>query len=107
MRADVCSKVSAPASLDPRYVFGVTCTWHGPIQDAAYCFPPGSSMPLPCCPHCGGMLMEVESEEAWKANVHSHGRNHPDYVAMLAWAKGRCYPDVDTLPNAYRQAMEE
>lgn len=119
MKADVCSKTSAAASLDTRYVFGMTCTWHGSIQDASYCFASAtieSADPdaveetpamLPCCPHCGSMLMEVASEEEWKASVQRDCRSHPEYAAMIFWAKGKCYPDADTLQNAYRQAMEE
>ena len=64
-------------------------------------------MALPCCPHCGSMLMETGSQAEYMALIASQERTHPEYVAMIRWADGQCFPDTDTLQNAYRQAMEE
>jgi len=73
---------------DARIVYGVGCTWWGSIYEVAKRERSG----LPCCPECGGMLMEVESQEVWDENVQSYADSVGDsgYPAYIAWLRGRC-----------------
>ena len=77
---------------DTRYVYGATCAWHGPIQEVGRI---GSG--LPACPHCGGVLFEVDTEEKWWAGVdaaEADGRpgyrkfiesNRVEHLTMPEW----------------------
>ena len=88
-------------SGDTRYVYGLPCTWHGPIAAAAADFDM-----KPCCPHCGCSLAELPGEGAFWEMVRVGDRLNPGYEALMHWAQGRCFSDGETLENAYRQAME-
>jgi hypothetical protein len=101
---------------DTRYVWG-SCTWHGPISLAGHIAHPvdissyGEDMriehfQLPVCPHCQGTLMESPTEEEWWATIRNHERELPGYEAMVRWSQGKCFPDFETMQNAYWQAME-
>ncbi len=87
---------------ESRYVYGLPCTWHGPIATAA-----ADPDATPCCPHCGCGLAEMPTETHFWGMVRLGEKLHPGYEALMRWAQGRCFPDGDTLENAYRQAMEQ
>lgn len=99
---------SSPA--DTRYASGVQCTWHGPLAEAA----PISKLrntsqgvdSVSACPVCLGELREVNLE-TFQTEIRDGDRRLPGYEQMVTWSRGRCFPDFDTLQNAYRQAMEE
>lgn len=98
------------AKDDPRIAFGAVCTWWGPIQTVGHTsattirvgdneLPIGS---LPCCPHCGGMLMEVPSIKEWDDGAAKYEADgHPFYAGMIAWAKGRCFATMDAMAAQY------
>jgi hypothetical protein len=70
---------------DTRYVYGATCTWNGPIQEAK-----GYAHRPPGCPFCGGVLFEAKSEQHWTESVMKYERDaHPGYRAFSEWL-GRC-----------------
>ena len=113
--SNFCSTPIQPG--DTRYVNGLGCTWHGPIALADERVQPADVSShgeepqsfdalVPCCPKCRGALMESPTEEFFWSMVRNQERNAPGYEAMLRWSKGKCFPDFDTLQNAYRQAME-
>ena len=57
---------------------------------------------LPCCPRCGGVLVEVESETAWWASVDEHeAAGHPGYREFVEWLRGRCYRTMDAAQGAF------
>lgn len=92
--------IPAAGTLETRYVHGVECIWHGSICEAAT-----RDTGEPCCPHCGGLLGEYVSESHFWTMVRAQERKLPRYEAMLRWSRRLCFPDFDTLQNAFRQSM--
>lgn len=89
---------------DKRIVYGARCMWWGSISEVGHA-PTRSGHPLPCCPHCGGVLMEVDSIETWMQQAQEWEANgHPGYGAFLAWLRGKCYPNMDAAQNAFAEA---
>lgn len=43
---------------------------------------------MPSCPHCGSVLFEVESLEAWYSQCDKYPEI--DYKAALDWVRGKC-----------------
>lgn len=79
--------------VDERYVYGVTCTWHGTIQEVK------AISGFPSCPYCGGMLFEVSSRAVWDRLVldFSAKSNEPLYPEWVQTQHdmGRCVPRDD------------
>lgn len=77
---------------DPRIVYGARCVWWDSIGQARTT-PSG----LPCCPHCGSVLFEVESEPVWWTNVDAYAERtgDADYRAFMVWLRGKCFPSID------------
>ena len=81
---------------DERIVFGAQCTWWDSIDKVAT-----TRTGLPCCPHCGGVLFEVDNIETWNAQV-KHYQTVEDlrcggamgYGRFITWLRGKCYPNV-------------
>ena len=93
---------------DARLCYGATCTWFGSIHET------GKNGPLPCCPHCGGVLFEMADEGEWWAGVDRYEREQPwpGYRAMWEWqrAQKRCFSQrrgIDGLVTAWRAAVSE
>lgn len=114
---------------DTRFCYGANCTWYGSIREVANTatHPAHAQLNkdkaslfqheahgLPCCPICGGMLMELPNREEWfkgmdmfemgtypGANPHPHA----GYRAMFEWQKnvGRCFPGIGKLVEAYKE----
>lgn len=75
---------------DGRVVYGARCSWWDTIDRTATT-PSG----LPCCPHCGGVLLEAPSLSDWWASVDAHEElDHPGYRTFIEWARGRCFPTI-------------
>ncbi len=78
-------------SRDRRIVYGARCSWWGSIDEVST-----TASGLPCCPHCGGVLLEVDSEKEWWAGVDQfEADGHPGYRAFLVWLRGKCRPSVE------------
>jgi hypothetical protein len=74
--------------IDLRIVYGARCVWWDSITKAATT-PSG----LPCCPHCGGVLFETASEEAWWEAVDKHeAQGALGYHKFVEWSRGKCFP---------------
>lgn len=74
---------------DTRYVYGATCTWHGPIQEIK------TRSGLPACPHCGGLLMEYASRAEWDVpgKKFAEERGLKYYMGWLESLRvGHCLP---------------
>lgn len=91
---------------DTRVVYGARCAWWGSIADVG-----STRSGLPGCPHCGGVLFEIDSEEEWWASAHRHARaqGDPNYPEFLAWLRdaGRCFPTIKDARDAWWAATEE
>lgn len=72
---------------DRRVVYGARCAWWDYIDKVAV---DGSG--LPCCPHCNGVLFEMDRGE-WEEGIEKHTKetNHLNYPIFMAWLKGRCF----------------
>ncbi len=121
---------------DTRFCYGAACTWCGPIQEVSDTkrhpfwkgrLPlqvkvgdrviEGSQFATPCCPHCGGMLLEVEAPAIWwdgvdayEQGIHptdpTYNKKHPGYRAMWNWQINAktCFKNMETLAKAYHAA---
>ena|SRR6185295_14322260 len=86
---------------DTRIVYGVRCVWWDSIYEASGKTMPGGGV-LPCCPHCGSVLMEVPSLKDWNRNVDEwEAAGHPGYRAMMDWARGKCFPSMTAMKASY------
>lgn len=95
----------ADVRKDTRIVYGASCTWWDGIHAAGHAPAGPSGHRLPCCPHCGSMLFEMDSDEPWFAGARRYEADgHPGYVAMIEWARGRCFPNLAALEQAYADA---
>lgn len=91
--------MSNVAILDNRIAYGARCTWWDGIRKVGK-HPSG----LPCCPHCRGMLFEMENESQWFAGADRYEADgHPGYRAMIEWARGRCFRNMAEIKAAYEQ----
>ena len=107
---------------DQRIPYGVACTWWDSIHNVSNTsvHPAheiargikirsggGSAIAriqegLPCCPHCGSMLFEVESEQVWFDGVDKYEANgHPGYRKFIEWMRGKCFPSLEEAQAHY------
>lgn len=82
-------------SDDKRIAYGARCTWWDSIDKVGkrYTGPLPIGPALPCCPHCKGMLLEMDSASAWwdvAAKFEADG--HKGYRRWITWLRGKCYP---------------
>lgn len=80
---------------DERIVAGARCTWWDSIDKVA------TRNSLPVCPHCGNVLYEFESQEIWDGMVAEHDSVEPGYEALVAWGRGKCFPNYEAVKAAY------
>jgi hypothetical protein len=84
---------------DKRVVYGANCTFWGSINEIGTRDVGGHK--LPCCPHCKGMLFEMDSEEKWFQGVDRYSESHVGYRDKIEWARGKCFKTVTELTKAY------
>lgn len=88
---------------DSRYVYGAHCTWNESIYKVGHL--PGG---LPCCPHCGSVLFEMDSEKEWWKGVDRYEADgHPGYRKLAEWSKGKCFKNFDEMNEAYNDFLKE
>lgn len=91
--------VSTSQPKDLRIAYGARCVWWDSIERVGQ-----NAGGLPCCPHCKGVLFEMESEAEWWAEVDRHeASGHPGYRAMWEWSRGRCFPTFEALQLAFME----
>lgn len=91
---------------DELIVYGANCTWWDDISKTAMV--PGTLMDakrprsgLPCCPHCGSVLFQVPQSK-WDDGMKKYETDaQPGYVAMMTWARGKCFRKMSDLRHAY------
>lgn len=94
------------AILDTRIAYGVGCTWWDSIKKVGKTDPGKSGHTLPCCPHCRGMLFEMENEGQWFDGVKKHeATGNPGYRTMVEWSRGKCFKNYDVLKKTYQAEM--
>lgn len=116
-----------PKREDHRIAYGANCNWwdsiwnvgstatHPAHAQGITVFDPHTGgvaykgrPDIPCCPHCGGMLLEVENEAAWYEGVPAFemlcGFADGEYRAFLEWGRGKCLRAGDA-PAIYEQVM--
>jgi hypothetical protein len=90
---------------DKRIAFGAFCTWYGNISET------GRSETLPVCPHCGGVLYEDPSIEAFNERLDNVPVGpYPDYRKAMEWQRentSMCFPSYKLLHMAYQKAQKE
>lgn len=104
------------SNKDTRIAYGACCTWWDDIHKVGT-IPaqrvlrkrfggtvtiPSEAAGLPCCPHCRGMLFEMENEAAWFASVDKYeSEGHPGYRRFAEWMRGKCFPSIEAAQAAY------
>lgn len=84
--------------MDQRIVYGNNCSWWEKIGKASIL--PSSG--LPCCPHCKGVLLEVESMAEWYAMVEEYERKgNPRYRDFVEWTRGKCFLSSKIAKQSY------
>lgn len=78
-------------------VYGFGCSWWDSIDKAGVKEPEG----LPCCPHCGSVLLQVD-EETWNRGVDKETtQNDPRYREFIKWSRGKCFPSIRHARQAF------
>lgn len=77
---------------DTRIVYGYFCTWWDSIDKCGKTEPnKKTGISIPCCPHCGSPLLEVDSLEEWESKVRAtEPTRWPNYVGFMRWLRGKC-----------------
>lgn len=79
---------------DTRYCQGTRCTWHGPIQEAAF------DANTPICPHCGQSLYAWDNVDVFTNNVAMSGCGESAYADWIAsWRERKCVPTRFAQPD--------
>lgn len=87
-------------STDTRIAYGAMCCWWDVIQKVATRKDSG----LPCCPTCGGLLLEVPDMDTWMAAARTaEADNRPGYADFITWMQGRCFKTMAAAGHAYLQ----
>lgn len=91
---------------DTRIVCGAVCTWWDSIDKVGR-LGTGSMGPLPCCPHCKGVLYEYPDEETWWRGVEDYTSKHPDYRKFIEWCRGKCFPRLSDAARSFREEFPQ
>lgn len=103
-------RVLAALETEPLIAYGARCSWwdakeNAGTRESGYKGVPG----LPCCPHCGGVLFEIE-ERTWNIGVETReafkwAAERDDYPELVAWSRGRCYPEPDAMLAGWEEHL--
>lgn len=101
--------------------YGARCTWWDSMDRVGKLTMPASKLTLgdgstteipatslPCCPHCKGVLMQVENEAAWWRNVAAHAERSqdPEYPDFILWLRGRCFASLTAARSQYERERD-
>ena len=81
--------------------YGARCTWWDVKSKVGISKNP-AACGTPCCPHCGGMLFEID-EETWMRGLDDCEKKDPGYKELIKWAQGKCFPSIDIARNEYHE----
>jgi len=107
--------MSHASQRDTRVAYGAMCFWWGDIQQVGATPPKAviiggrqQVVSLPCCPTCGGMLMEAPTEAAFLKGAQDYeDKGNPGYVAFIRWSKGKCFKTRELAEAAYAKRATE
>ena len=89
---------------DTRIAYGARCTWWDSIYSVGLRRYRDSPHGLPCCPKCGGPLFKMKSQVPWDNGVKRYEADgHPGYGDMVAWGRGKCFPNLAAEEAAYAE----
>lgn len=74
--------------------YGVRCVWWDSIDKVAV-------LNLPCCPFCKSVLFQEDEQKWWNGIDRYEREGHPGYRKMMEWGRGRCYPTMEALQQAF------
>lgn len=77
-------------------VYGMNCRWWDGIENIGH-----REGGLPCCPHCRGVLFQMDIDDWWKAVTKYEEAGHPGYRAFIEWLKGKCFRTWNEAKAAY------
>lgn len=89
-------------------VMGSSCVWWGTMDEAGTRKVDG----FPCCPKCGGNLLEMPPAETVERGIQSMEsgdytsvnpppRPHPGYMGWFKWTRGKCFPTAVASAAVY------
>lgn len=83
---------------DRRVVYGMGCVWWGNIADTVV---PKDGIPR--CPHCHGVLFEMEGEDVYMDAVRRYEREKglTGYTDFIRWLRGKCFIKIDVAAAAW------
>lgn len=107
------------------HVYSVGCSWHGPIKNVGKTedlpvteiFAPESKLKigelggkgsgLPCCPFCGSMLFQEDTNKWWEG-AKQWDKEHPNYFRFLQWTEKqkRCWRNNSEAAVYYNNSPE-
>ncbi len=77
-------------------VFGASCRWWDCADNVGR-----NADGVPCCPHCGGTLLQTTASE-WDLAIEVwRAEGYPGYAAMIRWSRGKCFPNAAVMRAAY------
>lgn len=83
--------------MDTRVVYGANCAWWGSIAEI------GNKSGLPCCPHCGSVLFEMDSPVTWWNGVDRYeAAGRPGYRKFVEWTEGKHFFSFAAAAVAYK-----
>lgn len=88
--------------------YGARCSWYDDKANAATL--DGTPTGLPCCPHCRGVLFEIE-RHAWDLGVRERRAfesfaDRDDYPDLVTWAHGRCFTTPIAMLAGWLEHLE-
>lgn len=86
-------------------VYGANCVWWDTIDKAGKT-PEHNGISIPCCPHCGSVLFQIEDSK-WHDGVAAHDAKNPGYADMIKWSQGKCFQSQYDCIAAYEASKTE
>lgn len=91
---------------DDMVVYGACCVWWDSIDKVGRTPPGPGGHQLPCCPHCGSVLLQMDAGKWFKA-LRDANSKETGYEDMLKWSRGKCFRTFPELRAAYAARLEK
>lgn len=87
-----------------KIVYGARCAWWDDISKADHTPKSRNGISIPCCPHCGSVLFEMNESEWWRSVDRFEANRHPGYRKMIEWRRGKHFTTCDEAESEYAKA---